>query len=310
MAIEIQIRRDTAANWTSVNSTLAQGELGLETDTNFLKIGNGTTVWTLLPYFGSNSNPFDQDLNTTDAVVFTGLTNNSIVYPLSDGTAGQSIVTDGSGNLSFSSNGDFLPLSGGTMTGNIVFDGTSGQYIGKGSFDTSRAGNYGISLVCSIGYEFNWQAGWLTTTEQNSVTPRPLYLDSLAGTTLRSWDSSKSTGTEVTHLGITFPDATTQITAPSISMTVPTSVLSVSGSPVSTTGTLDLTLALQNANTVFSGPATGSAATPTFRSLVATDIPALSYLSSSGGTISGTLVVTGSVSCTELFGADIDGGSF
>jgi hypothetical protein len=98
--------------------------------------------------------------------------------------------------------GSFLPLSGGTMTGAITFDGTSGQYISKGNFDTSRGGNYGISLVCSIGYEFNWQAGWLTTTEQGSSTPRPLYLDSLAGTTLRAWNSSNSSGTEVGHAGI------------------------------------------------------------------------------------------------------------
>ena len=109
--------------------------------------------------------------------------------------------------------GSYLPLAGGTMTGAIVFDGTSGQYISKGNFDTSRGGNYGISLVCSIGYEFNWQAGWLITTEQASTTPRPLYLDSLAGTTLRAWDSATSTGTEVTHTGVTFPDATTQTTA-------------------------------------------------------------------------------------------------
>ena len=93
------------------------------------------------------------------------------------------------------------------MTGAIVFDGTSGQYISKGNFDTSRSGNYGISLVCSIGYEFNWQAGWLTTTNQSSVTPRPLYLDSLAGTTLRSWDSANDTGTEVAHTGINVGNA-------------------------------------------------------------------------------------------------------
>jgi len=105
------------------------------------------------------------------------------------------VVTGGGG-------GSYLPLAGGTMTGAIVFDGTSGQYISKGNFDTSRGGNYGISLVCSIGYEFNWQAGWLTTTNQGSVTPRPLYLDSLAGTTLRSWNSETDTGTEVAHTGI------------------------------------------------------------------------------------------------------------
>jgi hypothetical protein len=108
--------------------------------------------------------------------------------------------------------GDFLPLAGGTMTGNIIF-GTAGQFIGAGLFDTSRGGVNGISLVCSVGYEFNWQAGWLITTEQNSTTPRPLYLDSVAGTTLRAWDATNNVGTEVSHTGITFGDTTVQTTA-------------------------------------------------------------------------------------------------
>lgn len=103
MAIQIQIRRDTAANWTSVDPTLAEGEIGLETDTNQMKFGDGVLAWTALAYFGGSGNPFDQDLNTTDPVVFTGLTNNSIIYPVADGTAGQAIVTDGAGNLSFAS---------------------------------------------------------------------------------------------------------------------------------------------------------------------------------------------------------------
>lgn len=50
MAQQIQLRRDIAANWTSVNPTLALGELGLETDTARIKIGNGSASWTSLPY--------------------------------------------------------------------------------------------------------------------------------------------------------------------------------------------------------------------------------------------------------------------
>ena len=50
MADLIQIRRDTAANWTSANPTLAQGELGLETDTSKIKAGDGSTAWTSLGY--------------------------------------------------------------------------------------------------------------------------------------------------------------------------------------------------------------------------------------------------------------------
>jgi len=51
LAVQIQIRRDTAANWTSVNPTLAQGEIGHETDTNKTKIGDGTSDWGHLDYW-------------------------------------------------------------------------------------------------------------------------------------------------------------------------------------------------------------------------------------------------------------------
>lgn len=48
----IQWRRDTAANWTSVNPTLAQGEPAYETDTLLFKIGDGSTAWNDLDYAG------------------------------------------------------------------------------------------------------------------------------------------------------------------------------------------------------------------------------------------------------------------
>ena len=49
---KIQFRRDTAANWTSVNPTLASGEMGIETDTNKFKLGDGSTAWSSLSYGG------------------------------------------------------------------------------------------------------------------------------------------------------------------------------------------------------------------------------------------------------------------
>lgn len=51
MAYQIQLRRDTAANWTSEDTVLAEGEIGLETDTGKIKIGDGVTAWTGLAYF-------------------------------------------------------------------------------------------------------------------------------------------------------------------------------------------------------------------------------------------------------------------
>jgi hypothetical protein len=50
MSSKILFRRDTAANWTSANPVLDQGEMGLEYDTNKFKVGNGVTAWTSLAY--------------------------------------------------------------------------------------------------------------------------------------------------------------------------------------------------------------------------------------------------------------------
>jgi len=50
---QIQVRRGTAAQWTSANPTLAAGEIGFETDTGLMKCGNGATAWTSLGYIGA-----------------------------------------------------------------------------------------------------------------------------------------------------------------------------------------------------------------------------------------------------------------
>jgi len=50
MAVQIQLRRGTASQWTSANPTLAAGEMGIETDTDKYKIGDGSTAWTSLGY--------------------------------------------------------------------------------------------------------------------------------------------------------------------------------------------------------------------------------------------------------------------
>jgi hypothetical protein len=50
MATQIQFRRDTSANWISNNPILGAGEVGLETDTNAYKMGDGVTSWTSLNY--------------------------------------------------------------------------------------------------------------------------------------------------------------------------------------------------------------------------------------------------------------------
>jgi hypothetical protein len=78
-----------------------------------------------------------------------------------------------------------------------------------------------------------------------------------------------------------------------VALTLP-SIISVSGSPVTTSGTLAGTLTTQSVNSIFAGPSSGAAAAPTFRALTTTDIPALSYVTSVALALPSIMSVSGS----------------
>ena len=74
MAIQIQLRRGTASQWTSGNPILATGELGIETDTQKIKAGDGTTSWTSLGYVAPNL-----DVNDLANVTITDATSGDVL---------------------------------------------------------------------------------------------------------------------------------------------------------------------------------------------------------------------------------------
>ncbi len=158
MPTKIQLRRDTAADWTSNNPTLSAGEFGWESDTNRFKIGDGSSAWNSLGYAdtlktlgdilvnGSTiSAPSNGDL--TLATSGSGKVNISNAYtlPSVDGSANQVLQTNGSGVLSFGtvsvgdfafvgstisspSNADITLSPGGTgnvVAGAVTFNGTT-----------------------------------------------------------------------------------------------------------------------------------------------------------------------------------------
>lgn len=73
MAVRIQFRRSTAAQWVAINPILAQGEMGLELNTGKFKLGNGVDYWNDLPYAnnltGINDVPDVQAVNPDDGSV-------------------------------------------------------------------------------------------------------------------------------------------------------------------------------------------------------------------------------------------------
>lgn len=88
---------------------------------------------------------------------------------------------DGGGVYITTNTGSWQFKNDGTLQvpGRISFGDINYQSIGIGNVN-DHGGSYGISLYCSIGYELNWQGGYLAAREPNSPYDlRPIYSDSL-----------------------------------------------------------------------------------------------------------------------------------
>jgi hypothetical protein len=116
-------RRDTAANWTAANPTLLAGEIGIESDTSKIKIGNGSTVWTSLaytPWSQLSAYPIgNADISATAEIA---------VSKLADGTPRQLLQTDAAGTgVEWASNIDIpgtLDVTGAaTFDNNVIIQG-------------------------------------------------------------------------------------------------------------------------------------------------------------------------------------------
>jgi len=132
--------------------------------------------------------------------------------------------------------------------GGVLYPGVSG---------TDALGNIFTGGICTtVG------AGTIPSGGVTSVNTLAGALSLLAGT-----------GIVITDNGLDEITVSSSVagTVTSVAMTVP-GFLSVSGSPITTSGTLAVSLATQSANLVFAGPSSGGAATPTFRSLVTDDL--------------------------------------
>jgi len=163
MATQIQLRRDTAANWTSTNPTMAQGEAGYETDTGKLKIGDGSTAWNSLAYQAAanivDGTIVNADVNASAAIAGT---------KISPDFGSQNVVTTGTATAaslnptgsSVPTNGVYLPAANtvGVATNSTgrLFINSSGQ-VGLGTSSPSELLTVGGASV-NIGL-FNSTAG-------------------------------------------------------------------------------------------------------------------------------------------------------
>ena len=156
MSIQLQLRHDTAANWTSANPVLANGELGIETDTNKMKVGNGSTAWNSKAYAfavldsaGAVINPLFKGYRETCVIA-----NSSTAYTF-DLSGGTTFDITMSGNCTFT-----MPSksASGESLGFIVWIYMNGAYTiawgsgGGGSPTWIGVGSSGNASGSQTGY--------------------------------------------------------------------------------------------------------------------------------------------------------------
>ena len=156
MAVKIQIRRDTAANWSSNNPTLDVGELGLDITNNIIKAGDGTTAWNSL----SDIAGVEHFQDVVGAMV-TGNTESGISVTYDDAT----------GKLNFNVGDPTLTISG-DATASAAMTDLGNTDLAVTLADTAvTAGSYGsASQVPVITVDSKGRLTSATTASVSAIT--------------------------------------------------------------------------------------------------------------------------------------------
>jgi hypothetical protein len=259
---KIQVRRDTAANWTSTNPTLAAGEIGFETDTGKFKIGTGSLAW------NNASLKYSQDasllsgaasltsLTTTGAVTIGGnLTVNGTTTSINSST----LQVDDK-NLELGSVAAVTGITGTVENGtNIVVTSTPQNFIVGQSVTRTAGVAYAGGTIASIvsPNEFTVSGGNFAAT--GSIT-----LD-IGGATDTTADGAGITVKGATDKTFTYSNATTSWTSNQDLNLASTKVYEINGTTVlSATQVLGQSIATANgASTIVSRDASGNFAANT-----------------------------------------------
>lgn len=138
MPYKIQLRRGTAAQWTAANPILADGEMGIESDTRKVKIGNGSTAWNALPYnlLGDVAdNAVTEAKIANNAVTTNKIINNAVTQAKLAATLSGVTICTSSTRPGSPFNGQFIYETDTDIT--RVWDGAVWDVVGTGVFTST-----------------------------------------------------------------------------------------------------------------------------------------------------------------------------
>ena len=157
----IKKRRDTASNWTSNNPTPNDGETCLETDTGFIKIGDGSTAWTSLDY---QPNPAEVDAKWIEVpkivckawVNFDGTTNTAGFCDIRDSYNVASVADNGAGDytINFTTNMNDANYST-VITASLAASGNQGSTIQNGTVAVGSVSIYPSRSAAGVNVDSN-----------------------------------------------------------------------------------------------------------------------------------------------------------
>lgn len=181
MPVQIQFRRDTAANWTSANPTLAAGELGLETDTLKYKIGDGTTAWASLSYASLPSTAISNTVVDAKGDILVGTADNTVARQ-GIGANNTVLVADSAqtNGLKWSSTLASLTLTTPTVTGGTLTSTVIDQLEENWNVAATAATgtiNFDVKTSSAWYYTSNASANWTVNVRGNSSTSLSSLLD-------------------------------------------------------------------------------------------------------------------------------------
>lgn len=132
---KIQLRRDTAANWSTNNPTPSAGEPCFETDTGRLKIGDGITAYNSLPYQGGTS---DTAVTTDTAQTISGKKTFTNDIVLNQWNSNVSPVREIHIDLGSGNGNDFISASGSDKTFGMYTRSSDGIQLGTSNLDYTK----------------------------------------------------------------------------------------------------------------------------------------------------------------------------